>query len=64
MASGLTESIPSRSKNAVGPFSCSIAKRLVNKTEQYCLLIPTFSLLSKAKIFRMSFPDMLCPPMA
>lgn len=58
----LTESIPLRSKKAVGPFSFSIANMLVNSSEKCCCWDPNFSLRSRANILRISFPDMLCPP--
>lgn len=58
----LTESMPLQSKNATGPFSFSIDNMLVNNNELYCRWAPTFSLLSSANILRISFPDMLCPP--
>ena len=63
LAKGLTELFPLRSKKEVGPFSFSIDKTVVNNSEQYCCLLPTFSLRRMAKILRISFPDMLCPPM-
>lgn len=58
----LTESTPSRSKNAVGPFSFSIVNMLVSSSELDCCWRPILSLRSRANIFRISFPDMLCPP--
>lgn len=33
---GLTESLPLRSKKAVGPFTFSIDEILLNNNEQYC----------------------------
>lgn len=57
----LTESTPLRSKNAVGPFSFSIANMLVKSNDLECCW-PALSLRSRANIFRISFPDMLCPP--
>ena len=58
----LTESLPTRSKNEVGPFSFSIAKMQVINKEQYCWCFPTFSLLRSINILRISFPDILWQP--
>ena len=54
----LIELFPLRSKKEVGPFSFSIDETVVNSSELYCCL-----LRRRAKILRISFPDMLCPPM-